>query len=789
MGRWIFCVAAVLLVPNLFGLDAIGINFATDRGGRLAPDDEAGATGLQQSNWNNFLLTGKRGEQTGRLPTLVDASGQTRNVTVQLAVHEISSGKGLSAEASGDEKLMSHGVRVWRQQAFGEYFVHVAGIPYERYDVVVYFTQNIDVDVDAASFDRKPSTASLRGMPYEQGIGYVLGRHSLAGNYYVLRGLAGELRLPFYTQSLTGMQIVRSEAEVAPPQTTRVPPVKIIAGEKRQREAADALLVWDATTETDTLRARFVHPALRDGLNLLTRTNCAMLNRGFFGVNYPSGIGERMVSPTRVDGAYASFRFAPDPGVTVQVNGLDLLFVRSDARAPTIYEAALFKNGKQVLSKQWTFTEPLPFDHRGPGFPHAWTFPAQTLAAEDEAELRLYFYGEGQVMHSYAGLKGEDAIVVRGTVDTGKAAKPAVPGGLRATTVNGTELQLTWPRVAGADHFVIERAREQDAFSEITVSQGDRLTDAGLDYDTDYHYRLIAVSPAGLRSAASSLASVRTGKGPVAWYRFDQPEGAGSAVPDSVGRFPARGFGKAYRRPEIGMDHGAIFLYGDQSPGYIDAGSDVANTDSLSVALWFKARDVKDQVLVDKMPESGGKGFSLRAYADGSIGFLLGSVDNHHEMRSTARYTTQMWVHVTGTFGGGNMRLSIDGIADGEKTVKQRARTAAVPMQIGGVEAGRAVAGFQAQRTSYGLIDDVRIYDYVVDAGHLRAFVRYSPTRNAGGSALNAAGSDAGAEEVLEFTDDAIRRLMPKQFYITIRDISCPKCKKKNYHSRWGWEP
>src|SRR3569833_227873 len=75
---------------------------------------------------------------------------------------------------------------------------------------------------------------------------------------------------------------------------------------------------------------------------------------------------------------------------------------------------------------------------------------------------------------------------------------PTVPGGLKAKSVSGTEIDLTWPYAKGATGFIIRRGTSSGGpYTNIGTSSSQNYQDTGLSASTQYYYVIQSTNDGG----------------------------------------------------------------------------------------------------------------------------------------------------------------------------------------------------------------------------------------------------------------------------------------------------
>lgn len=206
------------------------------------------------------------------------------------------------------------------------------------------------------------------------------------------------------------------------------------------------------------------------------------------------------------------------------------------------------------------------------------------------------------------------------------------------------------------------------------------------------------------------------GSGPVAWWKFDETQGAD--VPDAAGkRGPAAVRGAARWGP--GHVGGALELDGRS---FVDCGDHPGYDfrDGLAVALWVKPRGSRQspQTLIAK----GDSTWSLRSVgAHGDIVFEVSGPQTtgtdrkkQPQARSRRALDDGQWHHVVGTYDGQRVALYIDGALEDSVTASGPLGLSTEPIWIGNnsVETGEPFAGW---------LDDVRLYRHGLGEPEIKA--------------------------------------------------------------------
>jgi hypothetical protein len=211
--------------------------------------------------------------------------------------------------------------------------------------------------------------------------------------------------------------------------------------------------------------------------------------------------------------------------------------------------------------------------------------------------------------------------------------------------------------------------------------------------------------------------------GPVAWWKFDERDGA-SAADASGHRLEARLQGLARWAPSQGRFGGALELSGN-TRDFADGGDAEAFDfrDALAVSAWVKVRQFNQpaQVLLGK----GKNAWALRRHGDdGSLEFALTGPQltgpkkgRPPVVRSNRRVDDGQWHHVVAQYDGKQASVYLDGVLEG--SVKAGGpiaqNTEAVWLGENASARGRAFNGW---------LDDVRLYGRSLKAEEIQDLFR-----------------------------------------------------------------
>jgi len=198
----------------------------------------------------------------------------------------------------------------------------------------------------------------------------------------------------------------------------------------------------------------------------------------------------------------------------------------------------------------------------------------------------------------------------------------------------------------------------------------------------------------------------------VGWWKFDEVSGA-VAADSSLNSFSGSlGSGVTFSvNGTQGIIDQALSFNGSDDNDYVDLGSTVGSTPSLSVCFWAKASKVANMMPVSKIPnDASGIGWGLKYRSNGDIWWRVGSEGNNNSVAVTgaSTYSIGTWHFVVCTFNN-NTRIAkiyYDGTLRSQATaVTQNVNESSLTTRIA------KSAGATSSEEFGGVIDDVRLYD------------------------------------------------------------------------------
>jgi outer membrane lipoprotein-sorting protein len=291
------------------------------------------------------------------------------------------------------------------------------------------------------------------------------------------------------------------------------------------------------------------------------------------------------------------------------------------------------------------------------------------------------------------------------------AIRPQPADGTVSTELKG--LKLSWmPGAFVNEHKVYfgTAADQLTLLAEVTDSCS--VTAPALERATTYFWCVDEVQPDG-SVAAGDVWSFNTG-GLVGWWKLD--EGSGNTAADA-GDKGLDGSLVGDTSWVDGIVDGALVFDGDGD--YVDLGKDPAFdiTQQITVSAWIKvnAFDKKWQSIVTK----GDSAWRLqRDRGNNALQFACSGLvvpgNRWGSIYGTADVNDGQWHHAVGTYNGSQICLYVDGKLDVSSTASGTIKINDQPVYIG-------ENSERPERFWNGLIDDVRLYSYVLTADEVAA--------------------------------------------------------------------
>jgi fibronectin type 3 domain-containing protein len=318
--------------------------------------------------------------------------------------------------------------------------------------------------------------------------------------------------------------------------------------------------------------------------------------------------------------------------------------------------------------------------------------------------------------------------VASATTQAPDTQPPTAPGNLAATTVSGSQINLSWTASTdnvGVTGYLVERQNPgSTSFVQVGTPTGTSYNDTGLTPSSSYSYRVRATDAAGNLSPYSAVASATTqaaNPGLVAAYSFN--EGTGTTITDSSGNGNT-GTIVGATWTTAGKYGGALSFNG---ASYVDLGNpgSLQLTGSMTLEAWVLATGTPpdDGQIIAKSdsPNTGLSGWQLKTTPDTGVetfGVAISPDGNSHVQRySKTVRALNTWYHVAGVYNASAKTLDIyvngvldDGVLNGTVTASQV--NPALHANI-----GRRSGGYYFQ----GTIDELRVYDVALTAAQIQA--------------------------------------------------------------------
>jgi len=287
-----------------------------------------------------------------------------------------------------------------------------------------------------------------------------------------------------------------------------------------------------------------------------------------------------------------------------------------------------------------------------------------------------------------------------------KAIKPQPADGTVGTPLTG--IKLSWMAGAYATGHKVYFGADPDQLPLLAdLSDACVVELPALERQRTYYWRIDEVQPDG-STVSGDIWSLNTG-GLVAWWKMD--DGSGNTAADSSGNGLA---GTLVGNPTWadGIAGGALKFDGDGD--YVDIGKDAKFNiaSQITVAAWIKvdAFDREWQTIISK----GDSSWRLqRNWDKGTLEFgctgLVVPGNRWGGIYGKTDVNDGQWHHAVGVYDGQKLNLYVDGRLDISADVKGSINIHDYPVLIG-------ENAEKPQRFWEGLIDDVRVYNYGLNA-------------------------------------------------------------------------
>jgi hypothetical protein len=286
------------------------------------------------------------------------------------------------------------------------------------------------------------------------------------------------------------------------------------------------------------------------------------------------------------------------------------------------------------------------------------------------------------------------------------AVRPQPPDGAGGLITD--ELELRWMPGADVTEHIVYFGTDPDELELLEeVSGSTRVLTPALQIGLTYFWRVDEIQPDG-SVVTGDIWSFDTGS-LVAWWRLD--EGSGDIATDSSGNEHHGTLGGNISWAEGVTGYALLF---DEQGDYVDigTGSDFKIRNQITVSAWIKVESFERefQGIVTK----GDTSWRLqRGYGKPTIEFACTGLHVPGSMFSNIigniEVDDNQWHHVAGTYDGKEICLYIDGKVDVCSKASGRIRVDDQPVYIG-------ENAEKPTRSWHGLIDEVRIYNYGLNA-------------------------------------------------------------------------
>lgn len=279
---FLLCLAVALLPGQSVQAKSIGIDFGDSQTTLMGADETAGTPEYEQANWNSRLQAG-----TGTVEGLVDNTGQATTASVSWTCQ--ATWRTGVTDVPGDMRLMKGYLDTGNSTTTT---VTVSGIPYSRYDLVIYMDGSNDSDwrvgrytvVDPANgsvlagpiFNRDAANSDFSGVYVQTPVTSTenLGANTPAGNYIIIPNLTvASFRLEA-TPASAGSNTLRAPVN-AIQIASREAPRLIAPANGAVAVPPDQVFAWEAPQAYNAV-----------GYNVYMDPNMAMLDTAVVASNY-----------------------------------------------------------------------------------------------------------------------------------------------------------------------------------------------------------------------------------------------------------------------------------------------------------------------------------------------------------------------------------------------------------------------------------------------------------------------------------------------------------------------
>ncbi len=281
----------------------------------------------------------------------------------------------------------------------------------------------------------------------------------------------------------------------------------------------------------------------------------------------------------------------------------------------------------------------------------------------------------------------------------------SVPGGLTATTVSASEIDLSWTASAEAGASVAGYNILRNGVP-VGASTTTSYSDLGLVASTTYTYTIAAYDAQGNSSALSGSASATTNSATpnlVAYYNFN--EGAGTIANDSSGN-GNNGVITSATWTSSGEQGSALVFNGSNSWVEVPDSITLDLTTGMTLEAWVNltpSSSVDDWVGVIVKEQDQEVCYGLFSTSDGDWPAGDVFIGGEQLLYGPSQLPMSTWTHLATTYDGTVQNLYVNGVLVASNPQTGPIVTAPQPLHIG----GDSVWGDYFT----GMIDEVRIYN------------------------------------------------------------------------------
>ena len=297
--------------------------------------------------------------------------------------------------------------------------------------------------------------------------------------------------------------------------------------------------------------------------------------------------------------------------------------------------------------------------------------------------------------------------------------KPAVPAGLTATAKSAS-IALKWNAIADTDldQYVIARSESGEEGTYNVVGRGFKNTefvDNGVAPGKTYYYKVRAFDGALNASAYSEPVSVATlsDKALVAHWPFENSleDASGNGLTAYVAEADAKNVDYNSKAVSDGSDEKRTGLQ-LTNIGYAQLPYNVMDMDEMTLAMWvFPTQRTANSTIFESSRDAD-NWMGLDINSERNLQFSM-TVDGESIALTSENITAKQWNHVAVAMGKDKVTLYVNGQEADEAVAPGTAR------QLGAALTYIGQGRLTDNRTIRGIIGDVRVYNYPMDATDL----------------------------------------------------------------------